>query len=100
MEPVDKELSSPVPRGCFLGAFVCGVAMLGVGRYLMGRSDDLGAAARIGAVVLLIVGTLLVLPFGIVLGLRLLATLSADRQIRRSRARDEARTGDDDATSA
>jgi hypothetical protein len=97
-ESDESQHASPLPRGCFLGACLCGFVMLGVAAYLVKSGTDLGGAARIIAFALGVIGTLLVLPFGVVMGLRLLATLSADRAIRRSAGRDD--EDDDDENGA
>ena len=89
VQPLDPETASPVPRGCFLGAFLCGLVVLGVAAYVIKRGDDLGGAARVGGVALIVLGTLLLLPFALVMGLRVLANFSADRAMRRSGKRSE-----------
>ena len=60
----------PKPGGCSLGAFVWGAVMIGVGVFLMNRWEALGGASRAGAVALVVVGTLLVLPLVLIGALR------------------------------
>jgi hypothetical protein len=48
--------------GCLLYFMLIGIAALGGGIYLMGRWDTLGGSAKGGAVVLIVLGTLALLP--------------------------------------
>ena len=73
-----------LPRGCFLSVFLCGLVVLGVAAYVL----KLGGAARAWGVALAVVGTLLLLPFALVMGIGVLANFSADRAMRRQRKRD------------
>ena len=84
VQPIGPEMTSPLPRGCFLSVFLCGLVVLGVAAYVL----KLGGAARAWGVALAVVGTLLLLPFALVMGIRVLANFSADHAMRRQRKRD------------
>src|SRR5205823_13812548 len=61
--------------GCGTGVFLAGAAALAGGVYLMGKWDAIGGSAKASAIILVILGTLLLLPFIIVIGLRVIIKL-------------------------
>ena len=85
MADAKEESSSsgvPKPGGCALGSFVWGAVMIGVGVYLMNRWDALGGLTRAGAVALVVLGTLLVLPLLFVLALRIAISIFVNRAMK------------------
>jgi hypothetical protein len=61
--------------GCGIMMFLLGAAAIAGGVFMMARWDAVGAAGKSGAVVLIVVGTLLAAPFVLLMSLRLAATL-------------------------
>ncbi len=61
--------------GCGLVVLLLGLAALGGGVHLMGRWDALNGSGKAGAIILIILGTLLLLPFIIVVALRVIIGL-------------------------
>ena len=58
-------------RGCLAIMFLLGVASLGGGIYLMNMWDQIGGGGKAGSVVLVVLGTLLLLPILLILVLNL-----------------------------
>lgn len=57
--------------GCFTKALLIGSAAVGGGVYLMGRWETLPGAGKAGTIVLIVLGTLLVLPFILLMAVKL-----------------------------
>lgn len=66
--------------GCVLASFVLGAAMIAAGTYLMGRWERIGGPGRAGAVVLVVLGTLLAAPL-VLLSLLMVFIRRATRRI-------------------
>jgi hypothetical protein len=54
---------SPKNPGCLIPALLIGIALLGFGIHLLNDWEHIGGASKAGAVVLIVLGTLAVLPF-------------------------------------
>lgn len=68
--------------GCVPIALLVGAAMLGCGVYLMNRWDTIGGAGKSGAVMMIVLGTLVLLPFLLVTGIQLFIRYYLKRAIK------------------
>src|SRR5690242_18565093 len=68
---MSERQNEPQRPGCSTTLLFLGIAAIAGGIYLMGRGEALPAAGKAGAVVLVLLGTLWVLPFLLLMALRI-----------------------------
>ena len=81
-EPDDGTTARPKKTGCGAVAFIAGAGAITGGVMLMNRWAELGGVARAGAVMLVVVGTLLTLPVLLVAALKLVILLFMRRALK------------------